>query len=130
MIGYSIFANSPLLSFDTDFILQVVTPFDETECKECVLGTQPDADRKACSVVNEIVKRSDLFQYTITGTTIFGFFNVLAVFILYAYNFNTAIVRASSREAQVLVLIGAVILHANAYSYLLDPNEVVCSMQR
>ena len=111
-------------------LFQVVLPSDETECKECVLGTQPDEDRKACFDVNVVVKRSDLFQYAITGTTIFGFFNVLAVFILYAYNFNSAIVRASSREAQVLILIGAVILHANAYSFLLDPNELVCSMQR
>lgn len=103
---------------------------DETECKKCVLGTKPNEDRTMCVDQEPINAKTEFYVLSITGTSGFGFFNVITTFTIYICNFNTAIVRASSREAQILILIGALFLHANAYSFMFDPDEVICSMQR
>ncbi|XP_065200701.1 metabotropic glutamate receptor 3-like [Planococcus citri] len=108
---------------------EVVLPSDETECKRCKLGTKPDKDQKSCIDLEAVHVRNEFYKLSIISSTAFGFFNVVTTITVYMCNFNTAIVRASSREAQVLVLVGALFLHANAYSFLLDPDEVVCSMQ-
>ena len=94
------------------------------------MGTKPDKDRKSCVDLEAVHIRSEFYTISIISSTAFGFFNVVTTITVYMCNFNTAIVRASSREAQILVLVGALFLHANAYSFLLDPDEVVCSMQR
>lgn len=112
------------------FFKKVVFSNDETECKKCVLGTKPDADKKSCIDIEALIKRNTFFRISVLSTTIFGFFNVIITFVLYTWNVNSAIVKASSREAQFLILVGAAFLHVNAYSFLFDPNEVVCSMQR
>ncbi|XP_065057656.1 metabotropic glutamate receptor 2-like [Rhopilema esculentum] len=100
-------------------------------CLSCHLTAVPDPSRRYCNALP--VKTIAMYKHisvTILSVSILGIFATSAVGALFLKNFDRRIVRASSRELCLLMLLGIICAYASPIAFIIKPSSMVCNSQR
>ncbi|XP_065057393.1 metabotropic glutamate receptor 3-like [Rhopilema esculentum] len=100
-------------------------------CLSCHLTAAPDPSRRYCNALP--VKTIAMYKHisvTILSVSILGIFATSAVGALFLKNFDRRIVRASSRELCLLMLLGIICAYASPIAFIIKPSSMVCNSQR
>ena len=98
-------------------------------CTECQPETRPNEERTKCEhlpVIN--ITLTTAIGIGITAMTFVGFVLTLLVCAFLVKFYDTPIVKASSREVSLLLLLGVAALFAMAVLELVEPSDLFCSL--
>ena len=112
-------------------LFQIVSPYDETHCLLCPLGSLPDLNSTACNPIPEVyLKLDSTAAFVAVSFSIGGIILTLLVISVFLENDSTPVVRASGRELTYVLLIGLFLCFSATFLLLLRPSTFVCGVQR
>ena len=99
-------------------------------CSETMWGNQPLTGSSGCVTVEESYLRpSDAWSIVLIIVAVFGLFAVAFVTAVFAYFWNTPIVKSSGRDMMVIILIGILLCFLITPVYLIKPSPAICALQ-
>ena len=105
-------------------------------CKNCsdfgeLWGNNPLQGSNSCVLISEtFLDFGDPYSIVITIIASLGLVAVVFVVIIFGLNWNTPVVKSSSREQMLLLLIGVSLSFALAFIYVAPPMLGICIIQR
>ncbi|XP_065155230.1 metabotropic glutamate receptor 2-like [Atheta coriaria] len=110
---------------------QIRDPFDETQCKECLPGTVPDALHVRCvDIPEEYLQPTSAWAIGAMAFSSTGILVTMFVCGVFIRHNDTPVVRASGRELSYVLLAGIFMCYAVTYALVFRPSDVVCGIQR
>ena len=107
-----------------------------SECSNCSLlgekwGDKSTVGSTGCVEIPKVFLRfSDPFSIVIMIASIVGIILVLVTAICLGVFWTSPVIKASSRESVILILIGVLVSFASSFFYLSPPSLGICSLQR
>ena len=107
-----------------------------TECLNCsslgdLWGNNPTTGSSGCVPIPQIfLDFSDPWSIVIMCASALGLVLLISVVIIFGFNWNTPVIRASGRESMIMMIIGTKISFIVAFIYVAPPSLAVCTLQR
>lgn len=105
-------------------------------CNSCSLlgdmwGNDPLRGSNSCVAISEtFLKFSDPWSIVVIFMAIVGLVSAMGTGIVFGVYFKTPVIKSSSREQMILLLIGIALSFASVFIYIAPPSLSVCILQR
>ncbi|KAI5639157.1 receptor family ligand binding region domain-containing protein [Phthorimaea operculella] len=110
---------------------EIRSPFVETACEECPLGTLPDPTRTRCAPLPALHMRPSAPPAIAACTfSACGIACTLFVVVVWFVRGDTPVVRASGRELSFVLLGGILTCYLLTFALVLKPTDLLCGLQR
>ncbi|XP_071988167.1 metabotropic glutamate receptor 3-like, partial [Engystomops pustulosus] len=100
---------------------------NETTCKECDPGYQPNTDHSGCISYIQWGDGLAIGPLCFSGL---GILSTIFVGGVLLWNNNTPIVKASGREFCYILLSGVLLLYIMTFTFIARPSVVICGLRR
>ena len=105
-------------------------------CNSCSLlgdmwGNDPLRGSNSCVAISEtFLKFSDPWSIVVIFMAIIGLVSAMGTGIVFGVHFKTPVIKSSSREQMILLLIGVALSFVSVFVYIAPPSLGVCIVQR
>ncbi|XP_072181619.1 metabotropic glutamate receptor 8-like [Diadema setosum] len=104
---------------------------DEYTCRNCSLGSKPNANRSGCDIIEiEFLHWSSAWAIVPIILSIMGSFSTLFVISVFVYYNDTPVIRASGRELSYVLLVGILLTFATPFVIISQPSTFTCCLRR
>ena len=107
-----------------------------SNCSNCSVygemwGNTPTVGSNGCVEIPKVfLSFSHPFAIVVSAGSVLGIILLIVAVVLLAVFWNSPVIRASSRESVILVLIGAASSFVSSFIYLSPPSLAICVLQR
>ena len=101
------------------------------ECIACKVGTRPNSNRTACSLIPlSYVMWSDPWGIGIAALACTGAIATMGVTVVFLVFCKHELIKATSRELSYILLFGILLCYTVPFLYIIMPSKITCGAQR